>query len=60
MEKKLQSCVSEYIKLAAEYGITLETSDFNPARQAVTEKDLEKITGGVTYHSESGGPVVRT
>ncbi len=49
MEEKLQSCVIEYIKLAAEYGITLETSDFNPAGQPVTDEDLEKITGGSHY-----------
>ncbi len=47
IEKKLQSCVSEYIKLAADYGITLETKDFNPAGEALSDEDLEKVSGGI-------------
>ncbi len=47
IEKKLQSCVSEYIKLAAEYGITLEITDFNPAGVPISDEKLEKVAGGI-------------
>ncbi len=56
IEKKLQSCVKEYIQLAAEYGITLETSDFNPAGQLVNEEDLEKISGGLEVSTNKWMP----
>ncbi len=47
LEKKIRNLIDEYIKLAAEYGITLELSDFYPAGGSLTDADLEKVTGGL-------------